>query len=238
MYKQSFLKPFWAAKSFRREGFIWSGILPGFSSWCSRGRTAEAQPAAFPPLSHFSFLFKYSLHSSCSSWFHSFPTAGMKHEASALIQSSQTVGVLMLTSSFPPYPHYKNILTHFPISWELLETKPCRSIFIYLFLYFTKMWKDDQNGGENDMTLCHSLSLCGSASQRHRLGNLSRRLQSMRQQLVHAACDPVTLSSVVVSLCVIHVIEHVKGLFQQFITAWKGKFIQAIQRVNEFVSSE
>lgn len=105
------------------------------------------------PLSHFSFLFKYSLHSSCSSWFHSFPTAGMKHEASALIQSSHTLGVLTLNSPFP-----------LSFSWELLETNPCRS---NISLYYIN-WKDDQNGGENDMPLCYFSSL---GAQRHESTN-------------------------------------------------------------------
>ncbi len=49
------------------------------------------------------YLFKYSLHSSCSSWFHSFPTAGMKHEASALIQSSHTLRCSYTQLSFSSF---------------------------------------------------------------------------------------------------------------------------------------
>lgn len=49
------------------------------------------------------------------------------------------------------------------------------------------------------MTLSYSLPLGGSMSLRHKRGILSRRQQSMRQKsmkLMHAACDPMTLSSV------------------------------------------
>jgi len=49
------------------------------------------------------------------------------------------------------------------------------------------------------MTLSYSLPLGGSVSLRHKRGIMSRRQQSMRDKsmkLIHAACDPMTLSSV------------------------------------------
>lgn len=165
------------------------------------------------PLSHFPFLFKYSLHSSCSSWFHSFPTAGMKHEASALIQSSHTLGVRTLNSPFP-----------LSFSWELLETNPCRSN-ISLFLSFGRMTKMEARTTWLYATSC--------------LWVLSVTKAQIRNSVQETAVDEAEIDAADacsmwphdpelcgVSLCVLCVIEHVKGLFQQFITCLKGKFTQ------------
>lgn len=112
---QCFLKPLWVSK--RRVHLIWdSSLFLIFRFPNVVGAGLQTLSLQCFPLSHFSFLFKYSLHSSCSSWSQSFPTAGIKNEAHTLIKSNM-LGVLALNSSFLLFIHYK----------EHLETKLCRS---------------------------------------------------------------------------------------------------------------
>lgn len=144
------------------------------------------------PLSHFSFLFKYSLHSSCSSWPHSFPTAGIKYVANALIQSSHTLGVLALNAHFLLSIHYK---IYPDISVHLLRTFGNQTLQIYYQHFFNLFRKMKMEVKRHDIKLL----FVSGWFRRHKLGILSMRRQSMRQKsmkLMHAACDPMTLSSV------------------------------------------
>lgn len=138
---QCFLKPLWFSKG--RVHLIWdSSLFLVFRFPNVVGAGLQTLSLQCFPLSHFSFLFKYSLHSSCSSWSHSFPTAGIKYEANAWIENSQTLGVLALNSHFLLSTHYKkNTQTHLPISVEHLESKLCRSVSVFLqtFGKMTKM---------------------------------------------------------------------------------------------------